>query len=218
MKKIEIVLALFLLSFFSCSSSYYSKLRLDIPVKATLDLQSFNKIIVTNFLIKKETKDIDLNKELVDYFANELGLNFKEKVSEQIISLENEGVFEKEDFWKNLPPDLKNAVLLTGDAQYTEEVRKAILEKKKSRFEDPFPQEKSLAERKVYTLNLDLYLIDTGTGKILYKRNFKELKGYENPKQTAYFAFFDLIQSVKAKFFSNILGDRKIQERYLISQ
>ena len=216
MKKIKIVLVLSILFSFSCASSDYWKLKIEVPGKTSFNLDQYNEVVITNFLIKEETKDFNLNQELVDYFSFEIGQNFKGKVSIKEITFEEEP-FKNEAFWKNLLPDRKEAILFTGGVQYTEEIRKAILQKQKERFEDPFVSKKrSLAERRFYTLNLDLYIIDAKTGKALYKRNFKESKGFENPKQTAPFAFFELIQRVKAKFFRNILGEASIQERYLI--
>ncbi len=218
MKKIRVAIALVSLFFCSCASDSYYKLRIDLPAKTNLDLNQFNEIVITNFLIKKEAKGINLSKELVDYFSFEFSQKFKGKVSSEEISLKDEDLFKNEDFWKNLYPQRKSSILLTGSAQYSEEIRKAILEKKIDRFETPFPPEKALSERRFYILNLDLYLINAESGKILYKRTFNESKGYVNPKETAYFAFFDLILAVKGKLFSNILGERKVQERYLISK
>jgi hypothetical protein len=216
MKKIKIALVLTILFSFSCSSNEYWKLRIDVPRKIAFDLDQYNEVVITNFLIKEETKGFNLNQELVDYFSFEISQNTKGKVSIKEIIFEEEP-FKNEAFWKNLLPDREKAILFTGDVQYTEEIRKAILQKQDDRFEDPFVTKKrSLAERRFYTLNLDLYIIEAKTGKVLYKRNFKESKGFEIPKQTAPFAFFELIQRVKEKFFRIILGDTSIQERYLI--
>ena len=216
MKKIKIALILTILFSCSCASNDYWKLRIEVPGKTSFNLDQYSEFVITNFLIKEETKDFDLNRELVDYFSFEIGQNFNGKVSIKEITFEEEP-FKNEAFWKNLIPAQKETILFTGDAQYTEEIRKAILQEKKERFEDPFiSKKKGLAERRFYTLNLDLYIIDAKTGRTLYTSNFKESKGYENPKQTAPFAFFELIQRVKAKFFRNILGEASIQERYLI--
>lgn len=216
MKKIKIVLLFTVLFSFSCASNNYWKLKIEIPSKSSIDLGQYNEVVITNFLIKEETKDFDLNLEIVDYFSFEIGQNFNGKVSIEEITFKEEP-FKNEAFWKNLLPTRKDAILFTGGAQYNEEIRKAILQEKRERFEDPFISKKrGLAERRFYTLNIDIYIIDAKTGKTLYKRNFKESKGYQNPKQTAAFAFFDLIQRVKAKFFRNILGEASIQERYLI--
>jgi hypothetical protein len=216
MKKIKIALVLTILFSFSCASNEYWKLRIDVPRKIAFDLDQYNEVVITNFLIKEETKGFNLNQELVDYFSFEISQNTKGKVSIKEIIFEEEP-FQNEAFWKNLLPDREKAILFTGDVQYTEEIRKAILQKQDDRFEDPFVTKKrSLAERRFYTLNLDLYIIEAKTGKVLYKRNFKESKGFENPKQTAPFAFFELIQRVKEKLFRIILGNTSIQERYLI--
>ena len=216
MKKIKIALILTILFSFSCASNDYWKLRIEVPGKTSFILDQYSEVVITNFLIKEETKDFDLNHEIVDYFSFEIGQNFNGKVSMEEITFE-EDPFKNEAFWKNLLPTRKDALLFTGGAQYIEEIRKAILQEKTERFEDPFISKKrGLAERRFYTLNIDLYIIDAKTGKTLYTRNFKESKGYQNPKQTAPFAFFDLIQRVKAKFFRNILGEASIQERYLI--
>jgi len=217
MKKTNIVLIFTILFSISCASDQYWKVRIELPSKTTFNLDQFSEVIVTNFLIKEETEDFDLNQELVDYFSFEIGQNFKGKISSEKITFEEEEPFKNEAFWRDLLPDKREAILFTGGAQYSEEIRKSILGKKKGRFEDPFiSKERTLAERRFYTLNLDLYMIDAKTGKPLYMRNFKESKSYENPKQTAPFAFFELIQRVKAKFFRNVLGEASIQERYLI--
>ena len=219
-KKIKNIKFLFLLvpfCFFSCSTSNYLKIRVAIPEKTALEIDQFNKIVITNFLIKEKTKKFDLNQELVNYFTSKLEIAFKGKTSSQNISLEKEELFNNKDFWKNLSPDLKGAVILTGSAKYSEEIRKAILETKKEHSDDPFAKGKAIEERRFYTLNLDLYLIDAKTGEPLYKRSFKESKGYKNPNQTASFAFFELVQRVKEKFFRTILKGKKIQDRYLIT-
>jgi len=217
MKKAKFALLVSFLFFLSCSSSYYWKMKIEIPGEPILKLDNFKEIVITDFLIKKETKDFDLNKEIVDYFTSELGKEFDGKISSKKIPLEKEDVFKDEEFWKAQGEDLKETLLISGSAQYTEEVRKAILERRKDAVDDPFRSQRGLAERKFYTFLLDLYLIDPKTGKAFYKRNFKESQGYQNPKQTAHFAFFDLVQRVRAKFFQNILAGAKIQERYLIS-
>ena len=107
---------------------------------------------------------------------------------------------------------------MTGSAEYTEETRKALLKKAKKRYEDPFPSQSRLEERKFFTLNVNLFLIDAQSGDALYKREFKETKAYDNPNQTAYFAFFDLVQQVKEKLLRTVLGAEQLQERYLITR
>jgi hypothetical protein len=115
-----------------------------------------------------------------------------------------------------MTPDKRGTILFTGSLEYTEEIRKAIKSAKKRRFEQPFPEESRIEERRFYSLTLHLYLIDTQSGEALYERTFNESKAYKNPNQTAYFAFFDMMLSVRDKLFRQILGEEQTQERYLI--
>jgi len=215
-KKSRLALLFALVLFISCVPEDHLNIRIEPLGKIVFDLDQFSEIFVTDFLIKSQSKGLDLNAEIIDYFSSELRNNFKGKVSTKKITMEKEEVFKNEDFWKNLSADKEKTLLLTGSIQYKEEVRKAVLGRRKKDSEDPFQAEKTLTVQRFYLLNLDLYLIDGKTGKALYKKSFKESKNYKNPEQTAYFAFFDLIKVVKEKLFRDLLGERKIQLRYLI--
>ncbi len=208
---------LIILLFFSCCSSFnYTKLRLEIPTVAQIPLDEFDRFVLGSFLVKKQTEDIDLNKEIRDYLAFELEKDTQKEVSLIDLSLENEEQLTKARFWQQAWEEDSPALLITGVAEYSEEVRKALLRQEKKQFEDPFPSELQLSERKFYTLILDLYIVDARTGKIAFQKQFKQTQAYKNPNQTAYFAFFDLIQKVKETLFRQLLGSEKTQERYLI--
>jgi hypothetical protein len=219
MKKNKVFLLLVLLLHFSCAMDSILKINVDIPAASPVKLERYKEIVVTNFWVPKETKDFNLSQELDDYLSLELGKQFKGNMASKAISLENEEVFKKQDFWKNLSPEKKQALFLTGKAQYTQETRKAILKKEKPIVDGPFkPEKKGLTERKMFTLELSLYLISAETGEALYQKDFKEMKSYEKPKQTSQFVFYELIQIIKQKFFRTILGEEKLQERYLITK
>lgn len=215
MKKNKAILILLLFIFVSCSSVNYFRVNVEVPGKPVFDINQFDEIIVTDFFIKKETEDFDLNQELVNYFAIQMKQNFKAEVSSRRVSLSNEELFKDKAFWKNIQPDSQEAILFTGTVDYLEEVRKAIVKTKK-KADDTFQRDNAIEERRFYTLNLNFYMIDAQTGEVLYTKAFKETRGYRNPNQTAAFAFFDLADIVKAKFFRTVLGTVKIQQRYLI--
>lgn len=218
MKKSSIIILLSLFVLSSCVTNEYWKLRVEIPRKTVFDLTAYEKISVTPFLIKSQAGDFDLNKELVEYFTTELKRKTESTISTQEIGVDEEDLFSSAEFWQGQSGESEGKLFLTGSAEYTEETRKALLKKAKKRYEDPFPTESRLEERKFYTLNLALYLIDAQTGKPLYEREFKETKAYQNPNQTAYFAFFDLILQVRDKLLRAVLGTEQIQERYLITR
>ncbi len=216
MKKNKLLFALILLYLASCSTANYTKVAVQVPVQAVLDINQFDEIVISDFLIKKTPKDFDLNQELVTFFSTEMTQSITGKVSRRRISLDNEELLKNASFWKELLSGSQKTALFTGIAEYTEEIRKAIVRTKSKRSDDAFSRSGAVEERRFYTLNLSLYLIDSQTGETLYTQTFKETQGYKNPKQIGPFAFFDIAEKVKAKFFDQILGRVSTQQRYLI--
>jgi hypothetical protein len=202
----------------SCSSDDYLKVQLNIPNKIPFDVDTFEEFILTDFLIKENVKDFDLNREIQEYFSAELSTRFKVGVEIKEEFTPTEEGLKSEASWKDFVDSAKKRVIFTGAVSYSQEVRKALLTKDTRRFEDPFPNKTQLAQRRFYSLDMDLYLIDAQTGKTIYMRTFKETKADKNPNQTAPFAFFQLIQRVKEKLFDGITGETRLQERYLIQK
>jgi hypothetical protein len=218
LKSSKVILLLCVLALCACSGSRHWKVKIEMPRAISFELERFQELIITDFHIKSERKDIDLNKEMVEYLSFEFGQNIDAPVSTKKIDLKNEEIFEDESFWKEVPTEKEEAIILTGSVEYKSEIRKALVDEEKRQFENPFPRNTGLEERRFYTLFFDLYMIDSLTGKILYTRNFKQTKHYANPNQTAYFSLFDLIKIVKNKLFQAFLGEELLQERYLISE
>ncbi|MFO7980240.1 MAG: hypothetical protein R6V00_05330 [Candidatus Aminicenantes bacterium] len=201
----------------SCSSPSYVEIKTDIAETPILNLDQFDKIMITDFLLKKDKPDFDINKEVKEYLAQELEVNTNKETNIEEISPEEENIFKEKNFWVRSFEGEKKGIFVTGSVGYKREIRKALV-KDKRKFEDPFTYEDRFAQRKLYALTLDLYFIDSQTGEVLYQRKFNETKAYENPNQTSYFAFFDLIYSIKEKIFRDVLGKREPQKRYLIQK
>ncbi|MFW6140002.1 MAG: hypothetical protein ACOC5S_01430 [Acidobacteriota bacterium] len=206
-------------SIYSCNSISYLEIETDVAEIPELNLDQFNKIVITDFLLNKDKPDFDINKEIKEYFAQELKVNTDKEITIEKISPEPEEdkIFKEKDFWIRHSGDDKKGIFLTGSIGYKAERRKALV-KEKRKFEDPFTEEDRFAQQKLYALTLDLYVIDNQTGEILYQRKFDETKNYENPNQTSYFAFYDIIYSVKEKLFKDVLYRKKPQKRYLIQK
>lgn len=209
-----ILISLVVLS--SCVTTEYWKMKVEIPRRTEIDIESFDSVIITPFLVDKEFEDFDLSKEIGVFFEGMLNRKTKNTITTRDVSIENEDQFDAKDFWKKLDPESENALFLTGTAQYSSETRKALLKKAKKRYEDPFPTESRLEERNFFNFNLTLFLIDAKSGETVFKREYKETKTYNNANQTPYYAFFDLIQQVQTKLLRSILGLEQIQERYLV--
>lgn len=220
MKKISFTALICLVVLTSCVTTEYWKMKIEIPRRTEFDITAFDSIIITPFLVeeKEEGGEIDLSKELSSSFMGMLTRKTKNKVTTRDLPIENTALFESSDFWKNQEKesDSQSTLFLTGSARYTSETRKALLKRAKKRYEDPFPTETNLEQRKFYNLDMTLFLIDAKSGEAVYQREFKETKSYDNPNQTSYFAYFDLFQQIQEKLLRAVLGLEQVQERYLV--
>ncbi len=216
MKKNSLIVLICLVVLSSCVTTEYWKMKIEIPRRTELDIEAFDTVIITPFLVENEVEEFDLSKEIGVYFEGMIKRKTKNTAMTRDIPLENEALFESSDFWKNQERESENTLFLTGTAQYTAETRKALLKRAKKRYEDPFPTEARLEQRRFFTFNMTLFLIDAKSGEPVYKRDFKETQNYDNPNQTSYFAFFDLIQQIQEKLLRSVLGLEQVQERYLV--
>ena len=174
MKKTKFILFLSVLIILSCKSNEHYKLKIEVAEKPSINIDQYHEIVLTNFMIKEDPQDFDLNSELKDYQFSELARNLEKEVRVKDITIDNEGLFDSADFWKKVSSESTPAVILTGSVQYEKETRKALLkEKERSRFDNPFPSQSDLAERTFFTLHFDLYLIDSRSGQPIYSNNFK---------------------------------------------
>jgi hypothetical protein len=217
-KKNSLVLAgLLLLS--ACSSvDTYKKIRLEIPAYSNLRLDRFQELVVATFLTPKETAGVDLSKEIGQYFEQELERRFPGRVFFRAVDMEGEDVFQNPEFWKSLAQNSGSLLYFTGKADLSRETRKAVLSRPGDPWENELSPTRSIAERTVFVLDITIHIINAASGEILVSKTYKESKTYVNPAQRADFALFDLIQRVKQKLFRPILGEERIQERYLLAR
>ncbi|MGB8951891.1 MAG: hypothetical protein WCC06_04405 [Candidatus Aminicenantales bacterium] len=216
MKKSNYLVFLLFFIFISCTSNDFLKLKLEIPRAPAVDLGPFKEIIVTNFHLEKEAEDFDLNQVLTNYFAEEFRHKFKGIITLKTISWEKEESLRNQEFWRQLSPDSKAALFLTGKAEFSQEIRKALVKKTKGEIDGPFAPEKSWAEQKTCSLKLSLRLVNAATGETLLQKDYQETVHNPNIKHPAHFAIYDLMKTIKLKFFREIFNEEKIQQRYLL--
>jgi hypothetical protein len=207
----------------ACGTTEFYRTRIRIPRQAEVNLSEYEAIVFTNFFLPEETElddpkklDFDLGGEIQDYFTTELEVVLERQVEPTSLSIETEEAFQDPDFWKKQGPEDVKALMISGTADFAEETRKALISRKRKEMDDPFPARKNLETRKFYTLNMHIHVLDSETGALLFDRKYKESRAYTNPNQTALFAFYDLAYQVKEKFFREITGGERLQDRYLI--
>jgi hypothetical protein len=193
----------------ACSIETTRKVKIEMPSLPEVRLDRSQEMIVTNFWQANEVQDFGLNQALVQYFQDELKRPFKGTVSTKTISWANADALKNKDFWKQAAGEAKNALFLTGKVQFGQELRKALLANEKRAVDD---------ERRNYSLKLEIFLIQSDTGEVIFQREYQEQMNYANIKQSAEFAFYDLLQRIKPKLFRILFGTDRIQERYLLSR
>lgn len=201
----------------ACAVEPSVKTKVEIPGTAAVRWDAYKEIVLTNFWQEKEAKDFDLNKALIEYLRNEIAPQFKGKLSSATIAWDTAEMVNNKEAWKQVVPQPQDRIILTGKAQFTQDLRKALLAKDRRAIDDgPFAPEKAWAERKAFTFKIEFYLINPESGEILFRKDFLEAQDYENSKEPAEFAFSDLMQRIKLKLFRLFFGSEKSQERYLL--
>jgi hypothetical protein len=217
MKKSKAVLAAVCILQLACVSENARKVKLQIPGPSPINLADYAEVAITNFRVEKETPDLEINKEVVDALAFELGRGYKGKVAFRTVAWNRDGLIEDRAFWKGLGAGSEKTLFLTGGVRYTQEIRKAIIDADTKEIDGPFKTvNKGLAERRIFNLVLDLCLIRADTGEIVFRKEYKETRTFPNPNQPFSFAFYELLPRIKKKFFRTILAEERGQERYLI--
>lgn len=210
-------LPLFLAALSACSlDSPYVRVRVEMPAPAAVRVEDYREIVLAGFHVAEPAADVDLNRDLSAFFEPELKLRTKAAVVRRRPAPDDAALLKQEDFWKGTAGAGDKVLFLTGKARFDQELRKALLEKDRGRSEDPFTSDKAWDERKSFTLEVTMMLIDGATGRPVFEKDYKETATYSNIRQPAPFALFDLMQRLKVKFFRDVLGAERIQERYLL--
>jgi hypothetical protein len=200
----------------SCALESQVKMKIEIPAPPSVHLDPSQEIVLANFRMEKEAKEFDLPKSLTAYWKDEIAQTFKGRVSMADVVWQGTDQLNNKDFWKAALAEPKNRVLLTGLAQFGAEVRKALQGNQKGLKDSPFQPEKAWAERRNFSLKLDVVLISPETGDILFRNTYEESQNYDNMKQTAEFAFYDLVQKIRLRLFRALFGSEKVEQRYLL--
>jgi len=148
-------------------------------------------ILVSDFADGAPWPDFPTGAEAAAYFVREMTPRFEGTVSR----------------WAgpaSVPPGGDRAVMLTGSAALTRIQRKA-LRRRAAPVEGPFRAPgAALDEQAVYTLELSVNL--SASGGVLFERNFKETRVYEDIEKPPDFALYELLDRVRVELFPVLFG------------
>ncbi|MEW6455985.1 MAG: hypothetical protein AB1410_04630 [Acidobacteriota bacterium] len=214
MKKIDKLFPLLLiLASISCVET--AKIEIEIPSKPKYDIPKFNHLWFGDFRVNETIENHNLSEEITSYMQNEIKSRFSidSKKGNKIDWEKEKNLFENDNFWRKYVQDKEDILIITGSASLKLENRNIIQDV--SPYISPTSQEKRLVPMKFLILNLDLYIINPKTGEIIYRNNFKEEKGFSEKTQSPLFGFFDIMEKITEKFFSDIFEKKIKKERIL---
>ncbi len=218
MKKSSVLVIIAAALIGACRTGSARRLMIEMPRPSSIRLDTFDELLITDFLVQKEIDGLSLNAELTEYFKSEWERKFKGKVGLSKTGPRAEGDFKSPEVLKSLAGNSARTLIMTGQAAFSRESRKGLQEKEPGWKEGYYQAQNILKERLVFTLEMSLFFIKGETGEVLLQRAYKETRSYPSSKQPVEFAFFDLLQTAKLKLFNVILGSERLQERYLISK
>ncbi len=166
--------------------------------------------------LSPSNQKVDLNAALMSYFQTEFSRRFRGKVKAATEPLASAELIRSKEHWSSWAPPEKPSLVFTGEASFSQEIRKAILFRPEIKEEELFGPEKGLAARAVFTLELRVALIEVPSGEVLLEKNFKESKITPDIRYPARFALYELTQRAKLWLFRLIFGEERPQERYLL--
>jgi hypothetical protein len=204
----------------ACASEEARRVQVGIPGYTLLGAGDVGEIHVTEFRVENPSGNFDIGKEFVDYLYAGLARKYEGKVFRWTVPEDKAGLAGDRDFWAGLKTGPGPGLFVTGTILYREEVRKALLDTDRRVIDGPFRQEekKGLAERRLYTLTIGVSLIRAGTGDIVLSKEFSETTTYPDSNVPVSYAFYELLPHFRQRFFQDVFGEERLQERYLFTK
>jgi hypothetical protein len=201
----------------ACTGNEPVKVSVEIPGTAALAPDAIPALLLAGFRPAKPAADFDVSAALVRYFRDEFKPRLQGPVDAVPVVWPGPEALTDKAFWKKAGAG-RPAVFLAGLADFVQETRKALVDAEARDFDGPFQPRDPWAQRKFFSLQLDLAFIDARTGEILFRRSFQESLTSENIKQTADFAVFDMLSRIKIKLLRALFGSERPLDRYLLVQ
>lgn len=215
MKRNSLLLTFLLLFLAACSGEQMLKVNLDVPGSAAIRRDDVKALVLAGFYQDAPVSGFDVDAVLVRYFTDEFKPQIKGTVEAKPIPWPNGDALADKEFWKKAGQG-RQALILTGKTAFIQETRKALLAGERRDFDGPFKPQSPWTERKFFSLQLDLAVIDARTGETVFRKNYLETLTSDNVRQTADFAVYDLMARIKIKLLRALFGSARPLNRYLL--
>jgi len=208
-RKIKLIsIILFIIFSVSCSTKENIRVNINIGDVNIVDLNKYIKILYNDFEIKLPKNSFNSKKYVKDFFLNDFSKAIEKKV--EYFDTDTDFFKDSETFLENLKKT-QNTLLITGKIRVDINNRNMIKKIKTKSGK----RKKSFVQIQDWKMTSDILLIDSNTGKKIYKKSFTEnIKDAESFDTK--FNFETLFFKTTNRFIKLILNRTKIQDRYLL--
>jgi len=148
---------------FSCGAVDHKRIR--IKTAPVLDINKFEKVFISDFLIKSKSAQEGLNKEIKKSIKEELSISYEKPIEYlENIKIKDKESIDNHEIWKNNTP--VNSAVLTGIINIAGKERYKIV-----KGED---DKNRLQNVKILNVSIDYFLISGDSGKVVFDYNYKK--------------------------------------------
>jgi hypothetical protein len=199
-----------------CSLAPTRRVTIEVPAVSPIGIQNYGEIVVADFKEGAPVPDLALGRDIADYLAREMKTAFRGRVSRRSLPEHSQPATQIGAAAGSAGREPGGILLLSGEARLLQESQKALSDAGLPE-DGPFKFEgRGLVERKRFTLEIALRLVDAARGETILERTFTETRTYDNAQTHPGFALFDLLPVIKGKLFPQLFGRQALEQRTLL--
>ena len=206
----SIMAAVFIAALASCSENFV-QVRLSVSDTQAIDFEQYDKIVYADLILESLPKDYNPEKELNIFFLTDFP---------KLIGKDIEHFTDKEKTGKERLESIKESVketpdslLITGTLIFDIKSRSKIQEVT----DEEGKKERGFVEVQHWDLTLKIEMMELSSGKELFKKSYSEKLAdadITNPK----YNFETLFYKINNRFQKEIMSEKKMQRRYLLTR
>ncbi len=206
----------------SISAKDVSRVTLRVPIPPRIAMEGVRTVLVTRFLVDRDTETIDLNRELVSLLRRQL----RKRSNLEVLDVDPPALPEQPlelllantGFWRKMGATYGADLIITGKVGYEVSDRSGFIQRDEiSPLTGQRVRRTRFVDREGILLNLNLFFIRGTTGRLDYEDHFTAedtIIGRGNDPLTTLFVMFE-------QFEDDILGivvpSAKTVQRYLLT-
>jgi hypothetical protein len=190
------------------------QVKLKLPQRAKLDLRGKDSVTIAPFIVvakeseaKTETKNIDVEKEFRRYLEKILRRETDLRVIDpgpiNLPSFQLDDLVKNADFWREVGDKTQAGLIVTGSLDFDIQDRSGY---KTQEFVSPVDgrtyYRQELVEQTGFEYDILMVVMDGGTGKELYRDNFKDFQSFQKDDVSAISGMFENLYSLEDRILA----------------